>query len=221
MHCKLHYLSKAFGPKISPDLETKWQNVISRWRLLRPLKTIPRTWKRYIVVWFAYWALYRLFCFRNWATLIKKFHQSEVNHWNINNHRKTYPWRSNFSESGLQYHRWLYCCARIPLRFSSDYRASQWDFCFRSSPKSQRHVDYWFSMPASETTRSKFIDPVVRSNAVGRNALLPIRSFIHYHLNHPSRVRKHSIKSDTTKFSLFGRSWPYSSFSFSEVFDGR
>ena len=39
-------------PKISPDLETKWQNVISRWRLLRPLKTIPRTWKRSIVVWF-------------------------------------------------------------------------------------------------------------------------------------------------------------------------
>ena len=59
-------------------------------------------------------------------------------------------------------------------------------------------------MPASETTRSKFIDPVVRSNAVGRNALLPIRSFIHYDLNHPSRVRKHSIKSDTHKifFSL-------------------
>ena len=96
--------------------------------------------------------------------------------------------------------RWLYCWARIPLRFSSDYWASQWDFCFRSSPKSQRHVDYWFSMPASETTRSKFIDPVVRSNAVGRNALLPIRSFIHYHLNHPSRVRKHSIKSGTPKF---------------------
>ena len=36
MHCKLHYISKAFGPKISPDLETKWQNVISRWGLVRP-----------------------------------------------------------------------------------------------------------------------------------------------------------------------------------------
>ena len=159
MHCKLHYISKAFGPKIWPDLETKWQNVIARWRLVRPLKPIPRTWKRSIVVWFAYWALSCRFiiCFAQRIKprlTIKNVIKPEVNHWNINNHRKTYPWRSNFSESGWQYHRWLFYCARIPLRFSSDYQASQWDFFFRSSPKSQRHVDYWFSMPASETTRS-------------------------------------------------------------------
>ena len=158
MHCKLHYISKAFGPKIWPDLETKWQSVISRWGLVRPHEPYHGLERGLLL----FDLLIEHFLVALSSVLLielshadkKFFIKPELNHWNINNHRKTYPWRSNFSESGWQYHRWFYCCVRITLHFSSDYQASHWDFCFRSSPKSQWHVDYWFSMPVSETTRS-------------------------------------------------------------------
>ena len=111
MHCKLHYISKAFGPKIWPDLETKWQNVISRWGLVRPhepyhglergLLLFDLLIERFLV------ALSSVLLIELSHADKKFFIKPELNHWKINNHRKTYPWRSNFSESGWQYHRWF------------------------------------------------------------------------------------------------------------------